>query len=148
MIAYFKFALQTAQVLTVCDYLKITKKYLKVALQGQDVFVKQVFKNQSDFDKAFGGVDDLIVDCTEIPVQRPDNQDIQRKFSAKCRAVQLQIEIFNQLIFNMLTSKKSISLEKNGVIEGDILYITREFYIKGEEEEEDEEEEEEDDEEE
>jgi hypothetical protein len=64
---------------TVCDYLKITKKCLKAALQAQDVFVKQVFKNQSDFDKAFEGVEDLIMDCTEISVQRPDNQDNQRE---------------------------------------------------------------------
>jgi hypothetical protein len=38
-----------------------------------------VYKNQSDFDKAFEGVEDLIVDCTEIPVQRPDNQDVQKE---------------------------------------------------------------------
>jgi hypothetical protein len=74
---------------TVCDYLKITKKCLKAALQGQDVLVKQVFKNQSDFDKAFEGVEDLIVDCTEIPVQRPDNQDVQKEhYSGKKNDIQ------------------------------------------------------------
>ncbi len=65
---------------TVSDYLKITKKSLKAALKAQDVFVNKVFKNQSDFDKAFEGVEDLIMDCTEIPIQRPDNQEEQRGY--------------------------------------------------------------------
>nr|WP_250631270.1 transposase [Rhodoflexus caldus] len=65
---------------TVSDYLKITKKSLKAALKAQDVFVNKVFKSQSDFDKAFEGVEDLIVDCTEIPIQRPDNQKEQQGY--------------------------------------------------------------------
>lgn len=64
---------------TVCDYLKITKKCLKAVLQEQEVFINQVFKNQSEFDKAFADVEDLIADCTEITVQRPDNQGTQKE---------------------------------------------------------------------
>lgn len=65
---------------TVCDYLKITKKCLKAALKAQDIFVSKVFKNQSDFDKAFEGVEDLIIDCTEIAIQRPENQKVQQEY--------------------------------------------------------------------
>lgn len=65
---------------TISDYLKITKKCLKASLKAQNVFVSKVFKSQSDFDKTFEGVEDLLIDCTEINIQRPDNQDTQQEY--------------------------------------------------------------------
>ncbi|TAD84367.1 MAG: hypothetical protein EAY75_13350, partial [Bacteroidetes bacterium] len=35
------------------------------------------FKDQKAFDEAFAGVGDLVVDCTEVPIQRPMDNDYQ-----------------------------------------------------------------------
>lgn len=41
------------------------------SVKTQDVFISS--KNQSDFDKAFEGVENLVIDCTEIA----ENQEKQ-----------------------------------------------------------------------
>ncbi|MCS7017694.1 MAG: hypothetical protein RMJ87_07350 [Cytophagales bacterium] len=56
--------------------MKITKKGLKAVFKAQNVFVGKVLKNQSAFDKAFEDVEDVIIDCTEIVVQLPENQTV------------------------------------------------------------------------
>lgn len=41
---------------------------------------KSLFQNQVDFEKAFEGVEDLFIDCTEIPVARADEYEKQEEF--------------------------------------------------------------------
>lgn len=65
---------------TIVNYLKLTKQALKATLKTQEVFVKRIFKSQSDFDQTFQDTEDLLIDCTEIAVQRPDNEEEQRQY--------------------------------------------------------------------
>jgi hypothetical protein len=62
---------------TVCDYIKRTKTALKAALIELDDYSYNIFDSQADFDKAFEGIEDIVIDCTEIPVQRPKDYDSQ-----------------------------------------------------------------------
>lgn len=60
------------------------KPYLKLILQMNQVLPKRIFEHQKDFDIYFEGVDDLCIDATEIPIQRPQNKDFQyNSFSVK-----------------------------------------------------------------
>lgn len=63
---------------TTSKYLKITKAALKASLKELNLMPHGLFKNQAEFDKTFEGVEDLFVDCTEIPVERPQNYDNQK----------------------------------------------------------------------
>jgi hypothetical protein len=65
------------EVNTVSNYLKYTKTALKAALKELNCLVFTIFKDQKEFDEAFEGIDDLVIDCTEIPVQRPKDSDVQ-----------------------------------------------------------------------
>jgi len=53
-------------------------------LQQQQVIAKRLFAGQKDFEQTFAGVRDLFIDATEIPIERPDNQELQRnRYSGK-----------------------------------------------------------------
>ncbi len=60
------------------QYLELLKPCLKAALQQQNLLAKRLFTGQKDFEQTFAGVQDLFIDVTEIPVERPENQDVQK----------------------------------------------------------------------
>lgn len=69
---------------TVSNYLARTKAALKASLSELESICWSVFKGQEDFDKAFQGIEDLVIDCTEIPIQRPQgNENQQLVYSGK-----------------------------------------------------------------
>jgi hypothetical protein len=69
---------------TAYDYLGYIKPVLKHCLSEKNSFVVEVFTNQEAFDKAFEGVEEVLVDGFEIPVQRKsDNAAQQLDYSGK-----------------------------------------------------------------
>ena len=62
----------------VSDYLKRTKACLRAALEEIGQIPPSLFASQQDFDKAFQGVDYLLIDATEMRVNRSKNTDGQR----------------------------------------------------------------------
>jgi hypothetical protein len=69
---------------TVSQYLERIKPVLKAAL-GQNTDIKTtIFKDQTAFDEAFKNVDEIYIDVSEIPVERPQDKEIQvNKYSGK-----------------------------------------------------------------
>jgi Helix-turn-helix of DDE superfamily endonuclease len=64
---------------TASTYLELLKPILKASLQSKAALKAGLFENQSEFNKVFEGVSDIFIDVTEIPVQRPQNDEIQKK---------------------------------------------------------------------
>ena len=65
-------------------YLETLKPCLKAALQVQTWEKNAVFRTQKEFDDVFAGIEDLVIDVTEIPIERAVNQKVQeRHFSGK-----------------------------------------------------------------
>ena len=64
---------------TAARYLELIKPCLKAALQQQGAANRVVAKNQEAFDDLFSGVTDLVIDVTEVPIERAVKQDIQRE---------------------------------------------------------------------
>jgi hypothetical protein len=62
---------------TVSSYLGRTRAALRAALSELGLYCFNLFKDQEGFDRAFEGVGELVVDCTEVRVQRPNDPDIQ-----------------------------------------------------------------------
>jgi hypothetical protein len=62
---------------TVCKYLDYIKAPLRAALRGLGTGTFGPFGPQEELDKAFEGVEGLVVDCTEVPVQRPSDPGCQ-----------------------------------------------------------------------
>ncbi len=60
------------------QYLELLKPCLKAALQQQNTLAKRLFTGQNSFEQTFVGVQDLFVDVTEVPVERPENQQTQQ----------------------------------------------------------------------
>jgi hypothetical protein len=80
---YFGFANSTAS-----EYIDLLKPILKKSLIELGSQTVRVFKDQASFDKAFEGVTDIIIDVTEVSVERPVNQDVQQeKYSGKKKAI-------------------------------------------------------------
>ena len=68
----------------VSTYLELLKPCLKAALQHQKTEERGIFRDQQAFDKHFEGVEDLVIDVTEIPIERAVNDQVQeRRFSGK-----------------------------------------------------------------
>jgi hypothetical protein len=68
----------------VSTYIELLKPCLKAALQAQPVGGSTIFQDQKTFDRYFEGVEDLVIDVTEIPIERAVNQKVQeRRFSGK-----------------------------------------------------------------
>jgi hypothetical protein len=60
------------------------KPILKQVLHNLDVLPKRVFQTQVEVDDYFSGVPDLSIDATEMPTQRPVNQEEQEaRYSKK-----------------------------------------------------------------
>ena len=69
-------------------YLDLLKPILKAALERLANVRTAVFKNQQEFDKAFEGVEEIYIDVTEVPVERPQNNDLQKeKYSGKKKPI-------------------------------------------------------------
>lgn len=60
-------------------YLELLKPCLQAALHQQDAANKQVAMNQAAVDEQFAGVTDLVIDVTEIPIERAVNQRVQKE---------------------------------------------------------------------
>ena len=58
--------------------------FLKASLKEKESLVSRIFESQEAFENAFVDVEDIFVDGTEIPIERAENDDIQREaFSGK-----------------------------------------------------------------
>jgi hypothetical protein len=57
--------------------IELLKPCLKAALQQQKTVAQRLFTGQISFEQTFAGVQDLFIDVTEIPVERPENQKNQ-----------------------------------------------------------------------
>lgn len=65
-------------------YIKHILPFLKITLAAKSALSQRIFKDEQEFIKAFEGVADIMIDCTEIPIERSDNEMIQKKgFSGK-----------------------------------------------------------------
>lgn len=60
-------------------YLELLKPCLKAALQLQGVENNVLIPSQEAFDKQFAGITDLLIDVTEIPIERAVNDDVQKE---------------------------------------------------------------------
>ena len=65
---------------TASTYLERMKPCLKAALQARGLHNIPLFTTQEEFDKKFADVTDLVIDVTEVPIERSGNQDIQREY--------------------------------------------------------------------
>lgn len=66
------------------QYLDLLKPCLKAALQQQKALAKRLFTGQKDFEQTFAGVQDLFIDVTEVPIERAENDEVQRsQYSGK-----------------------------------------------------------------
>lgn len=76
---YFGFSNATASRL-----LERLKPCLYAALVDDRAAVKRLFADQTAFDAAFDGVVDLVVDVTEVPIERADSYEVQKsQYSGK-----------------------------------------------------------------
>lgn len=71
---YFGFSEFTAR-----PYLDLLKPILKETIARPGLLKSGVFHNQAEFEEAFKGVEEVFIDVTEIPIERPQNDDIQKK---------------------------------------------------------------------
>lgn len=62
------------------NYVDRIKPYLKLCLQELNCMPAGLFKDQEAFNKTFEGITDLVIDCTEIPIERADGYDKQKEF--------------------------------------------------------------------
>lgn len=63
---------------SVSNCLTRLKPCLKAALAQQGVLAHRLFANQEAFETAFADEEDLFLDVTEIPIERPANQAVQQ----------------------------------------------------------------------
>ena len=72
----------------VSTYVALLKPCLKAALCEQKEAERFLFQDQKTFDKHFEGVTDLVIDVTEIPVERAVNEQVQEKrYSGKKNSI-------------------------------------------------------------
>lgn len=79
---------------TAHTYIQIAKTILHTVLAQRNVLPKRVFKDAVDFQEFFKDVEELFIDATERPIQRPANQGIQEEsYSVKKSNVRLKIRL-------------------------------------------------------
>lgn len=79
---YFGFSEFTAS-----QYIEYIKPVLKAALAQLIPLRLRVFRTQQDFDQAFEGIEELMIDVTELPIQRSVDNDVQKEhYSGKKNA--------------------------------------------------------------
>lgn len=64
---------------TAHQYIQVAKKLLRVTLAQRQLLPKRFFKDDADFQEFFDGVEELFVDATERPIQRPENKEVQKE---------------------------------------------------------------------
>lgn len=64
---------------TAHNYIQLAKSILQAVLAKRNVLPKRFFKDDKDFQQFFEGTEELFVDATERPIQRPVNQSIQKE---------------------------------------------------------------------
>ncbi len=64
----------------VSEYIERLKPCLKAALQAQGIKKCGFFSTQAQFDDLFAGIEDLVIDVTEVPIERAANQQVQEEF--------------------------------------------------------------------
>jgi hypothetical protein len=69
---YFGFSEATAS-----QYLDLIQPVFKKALSDFERSEFPLFSTQEEFDQAFEGIEDLLIDVTEVPSQRPVNEIVQ-----------------------------------------------------------------------
>jgi hypothetical protein len=68
----------------VSQYLELIKPILKHSLSQNSTVCSRLFSNQSEFDEIFKNVETVIIDVSEVPTERPVNQEIQEnRYSGK-----------------------------------------------------------------
>lgn len=60
-------------------YIDLLSPILKTCLKDYQPLQANVFKSQQAFEKAFENVSDLIIDVTEIAIERPQNREKQQQ---------------------------------------------------------------------
>lgn len=70
---YFGFSDKTAS-----HYLDQLRPVLKATLGELSVLTQRVFGSQAEFEQAFEGIDDLIIDVSELNTQRPENEELKK----------------------------------------------------------------------
>ena len=74
---------------TVSIYIELLKPILKAALLQSTTPIARNFGSQEEFDKAFEGVEDIIIDGVELNIQRPQDYDEQKAhYSGKKNSIQ------------------------------------------------------------
>lgn len=64
---------------TAHHYIQLAKTILRATLAQRQVLPKRFFKNDADFQEFFAGVEELFIDATERPIQRPENKEVQKE---------------------------------------------------------------------
>lgn len=62
---------------------KMLKRVLKSVLRDEGVLPKRLFSSVSELEDYFQDVDELLIDATEIPSQRPGNEEEQKERYSK-----------------------------------------------------------------
>lgn len=60
-------------------YLELLKPHLQAALQQQKVQNTFMERNQEAVNEQFAGITDLVIDVTEVPIERAVNQQVQKE---------------------------------------------------------------------
>ena len=77
---------------TAHNYIQLAKKILYTVLAQRNLLPKREFKTKEEFEEFFKDVDELLIDATERPIQRPANQELQEKsYSVKKNSAPLKI---------------------------------------------------------
>lgn len=64
---------------TAHHYIHVAKTILRTTLAQRQVLPKRFFKDEAAFQNFFAGIEELFIDATERPIQRPDNQELQEE---------------------------------------------------------------------
>ena len=64
---------------TAHHYIQLAKAILRLTLAQRQVLPKRFFKDATDFQEFFEGLEELFIDATEWPIQRPENKEVQKE---------------------------------------------------------------------
>jgi len=79
---------------TAHQYVQLAKSILHTVLAQRNVLPKRFFKDEEEFQEFFKEVEELLIDATERPIQRPANQEIQEEsYSVKKNNAPLKIPL-------------------------------------------------------
>lgn len=71
-------------------YLDLLKGVLKVSLERNTSVKTAIFTTQAAFDEAFTGVEEIVIDVTEVGIERPQDRQVQQeKYSGKKKRIRL-----------------------------------------------------------